>query len=318
MRVLVCGCKGKYYHSPDLPKIVRNILDEHIKAGDEFLVSDCEGVDTLLNKYFERIRYPHVTTYSMFKNRESVESVETYFQMAYDCDRCVAIWDGESMEVFINMLCICALKKECKLFLTKNNRLVEIKCIDDLKTYAGSEGVITPEDVLEVLVRCEFPDEMTEYLSSGEDVLSTYELVEIICGAPIPLSEKEKLLVLLGQRQNINYDALISVEENINQRNSFKNIKHDIRKVLSHNKNNDIWDIIYNELKELRKAVDYISRGIDWDFDKPMVLFDEWYDIDELRLKSYSHGLFTRYHKVLKYIRNEERDVSPEYAGLRS
>ena len=39
-----------------------------------------------------------------------------------------------------------------------------------------------------------------------------------------------------------------------------------------------------------------------------MILFTEWYDTDELRLKSESCGLFTSTHAIEKYIENEECD----------
>ena len=59
-------------------------------------------------------------------------AMPTNVKMMKNCDRMIAVWDGESEEVFINMLLLLALNKKCRLYHIPSGTCVEIEKIDDL------------------------------------------------------------------------------------------------------------------------------------------------------------------------------------------
>ena len=250
MKVFISGSKSLNKAGKDwmLPDSVRECLDGIMSDEDEILIGDCWGTDTIVQEYVNAAKYKKVEVYASGSHRTMrsnlghweekwfssngrtpyVYRIEKDFHMAEDCDYGVAIWDGNSKGTFINMLCLCALKKSCKLYLIQEDRWLSVDSIEDLRGLTGSEGSITDNDIREVLTMCDFSDEMIEYLVS-EGAVSPYLLVDIISLAPITLDEKEYLFGRLGKKRNLKFEAFASVEENINRGKDFKKIKHDIR-----------------------------------------------------------------------------------------
>ncbi len=154
MKVFISGskCVKKSGKEWALPEKVRSCLDGIISGGESVLVGDCWGIDTWIQEYLAEAGYANVTVYvsgSMESTRNNVggwnekhfsscgKTGYTYravkdYHMAEDCDYGVAFWDGESRGTFINMLCLCALKKPCKLYLLREDRWVDIHTLEDL------------------------------------------------------------------------------------------------------------------------------------------------------------------------------------------
>ncbi|SKB93292.1 hypothetical protein SAMN06296386_109120 [Lachnospiraceae bacterium] len=327
MKVFISGSKSLIDNTM-LPKSVQSCLNKIISEGHEIFIGDCWGTDTVVQTYLRKVKYKKVVVYvsgskgstrnnlghwteNHFSTNGStpyVYRIEKDFHMTEDCDYGVAIWDGDSKGTFINMLCLCALNKTCSLYHLKEERWIEINELEDLRKLSGPEGAISEEDILEVLTKCGFSDEMRQYLTF-EKTISPYSLLDIICGAPITLDEKSHLLSLIGKKRNLKYDAFTSVAENIKQRKDFNSIKHDIRALADYKGKDAIWNMIYDRYKEILAAKEGLYSGsVDLYPDKPLNLFAEWYDTEELQLKSSSCGIFTNPKLIETYIENEESD----------
>ena len=326
MKVFISGSESlnKAGKGWSLPNSVQACLDAVMSEGSEILIGDCWGTDTIVQEYLNKAKYKMVTVYSSGSHPKMrsnlghweemrfspngrtpyVFRIEKDFHMAEDCDYGVAIWDGNSKGTFINMLCLCALKKLCKLYLVQEDRWLSIDSIEDLRGLKGQEGEITDKEIREVLTMCDFSDEMIEYLAS-ENALSPYQLIDIVSRAPITLDEKRFLFDCLGQR-NLKFDVFASVEENIEAGADFKKIKHDIRALADYRGKKTIWTELYNRSRALSEAKDFLVGDLDHNL--PLFLFSEWYDIDELQLKSSDVGMFVTTGAVEKYIENEEAD----------
>jgi len=165
MKVFISGSKSMNKAGRDwsLPESVRAKLDTIMSEEDEVLIGDCWGADARVQEYLNVAKYKKVTVYSSGshpKMRSNVGQweekhfspngrtpyvfrIEKDFHMAEDCDYGVAIWDGNSKGTFINMLCLCALKKPCKLYLLQEDRWGDVDSLEDLRGLAGPEGKIT-------------------------------------------------------------------------------------------------------------------------------------------------------------------------------
>lgn len=329
MKVFISG--SKRVKDEALPESVCSYLNDMMADGNEILIGDCWGMDTIVQVYLFASKYKKVKVYAS-TGLDSVRSnlghweekichpnvrtpfafrKEKDFQMAADCDCGLAIWNGNSKGTFINMLCLCAMQKPCKLYLLKEERWINVDSLEDLRGLTGDEGRIGKKDVHQVLTECGFSDEMTEFLVT-KDALSPFELVNIICRAPIALDEKSKMLIRLSSKRNLKFDTFVSVEENMKQGKTFNNIKHDIRKLADFKGEKTIWTVLYDKRLSIQEAMDELHSQVgdrdNWYNNKSLVLYDEWYDTDELQLKSASCGVFYDLGEIEKYIENEEYD----------
>lgn len=334
MKVFISGSKSLCEISSDqkLPKTVRTYLDRVMSGNDEVLIGDCRGADTLVQEYLSAKKYDSVIVYESGNNGTArnnlghweekhipskgrtayAHRMEKDLHMADDCDQGVAVWDGESKGTFINMLCLCALGKPCKLYLFREERWIDLNSPEDLRAFTGPEGIFTADEEREVLGRCGFSDEMKEYLVSKE-AISPYALINVICRAPITLDEKSNLLKCMAGKRNLKLEAFASAEGNAGQGKDYESIKQDIRELADFRGEESIWTILYDRLCVLLDAKrELYSSEDDEIHDKSLILFSEWYDIDEIRLKSSVAGLFTSVGAIEKYIENEEYDVEPD------
>lgn len=327
MKVFISGSRSLDKAGDDwrLPDSVRACLDASMSEGNEILISGSRGADTVVQEYLNASKYKMVTVYysgSYLKDRSNighwgekrfspngrtpyVRRIEKDFHMAEDCDCGVAIWDGDSNGTFINMLCLCALKKSCKLYLIKEDRWLNIDSLEDLRALTGPEGAITEKEIREVLTACDFSDEMIEYLVS-EGSISPYQMVDIISRAPIPLDRKTFLFARMGNMRNLKFEVFASVKENVDVGADFKKIKHDIRALADYRGEKTIWTNLYDRSMALLEAEHFFVG--DFDHNLPLFLFTEWYDTDELQLKSGAEGMFLTTEAIEKYIENEEVD----------
>ena len=323
MKVFICG--SKIGIDKMLPESICSCLKEIMAEDSEILIGDCWGIDTVVQNYLSATKYKKVKVYTSGRHKNIrcnsgnweekwfiangrtayVLRIEKDFHMAEDCDYGIAIWDGESKGTFINMLCLIALKKSCKLYLIEEDRWLSVDSMEDLRGLTGPQGAITDNDIREVLTMCDFSDEMIEYLVS-EGAVSPYQLVDIISRAPITLDEKRCLFGRLGKKRNLKFEAFASLEENINMGKNFKKIKHDIRAIADLRGERTIWTELYDRSRALSEAKDFIVGNLDHNL--PLFLFSEWYDTDELQLKSSDVGMFATTDAIEKYIENEEAD----------
>ena len=146
MKIFICGTRriNEYCKDQKLPAEVLSELDDLIKNAEEIIIGDCPGFDTLLQKKLNDKQYRNVTVYVSrkrnltFSNKGKWEekhfaahgtigyrsSVEKDLHMAEDADRGIAIWDEESTNTYVNMVCLAMLNKPCKVFLLKKRNLL--------------------------------------------------------------------------------------------------------------------------------------------------------------------------------------------------
>lgn len=326
MKVFISG--SKVGDTESLPNSVLSYIDDLMADGSEIVIGDCWGIDTMVQEYLSASKYKLVTVYASGSHKTMrsnighweekwfspngrtpyVYSIEKDFHMAEDCDCGLAIWDGKSKGTFINMLCLCALQKSCRLHLLKEERWINVDSLEDLRDLTGDNGRISKDDVRRVLTACGFSDELANYLVK-EEALSPFELIDIISRAPITLDEKSALFGSLGNKRNLKFESFVSVEENIKQGKSFKTITHDIRALADFREEGSIWTVLYERSKDIQAAREGVySTDKDLYDNKPLVLFTEWYDLDEMQLKSSSCGVFANPEAIERYIENEEYD----------
>lgn len=224
--------------------------------------------------------------------------------MVEDADEGIIIWDGESISQFVNMLNLVILGKPCNMYLLKEDRWAEIKNLEDLSEYAGECGEWRNADVEEILTKCEFSIEMKTYMMV-EDRLNDYTLIDMVCYAPISLTDKMEILAKLYQKRNVKAEIFQAV--NAGKNNEFKYIKKLIRKIISNESDCSIWSYIDNAYKTINRAVNIFKNSVYYD-EYVFSLYSEWYDTDVFIEKSSSAGLFRDIGQVIKYIENEEKE----------
>lgn len=134
MKYFVSGSKS----ISTLPESTIEVIDLFISLEAEFLVGDCYGVDTAVQKYLESKGYSNVTIYcsgesprNSFVTGAKVHSCAEAakgltgrafhyvkdIQMATDCDFALVIWDGKSKGSENNIKRILNLDKKHNFFI---------------------------------------------------------------------------------------------------------------------------------------------------------------------------------------------------------
>ncbi len=334
MSVFVSGSKRLFINEKDegnewhLPETVRERLNELISDGEDILIGDCPGVDSYVQKHLKTSGFKKVTVYvsgSKGRTRNNAGKweekhfrtqgrtaysyrIEKDFRMAENAEYGIAIWNGESKGTFTNMAYLVAQGKTVQLYYIPENRWISISSVEDLMPFAGEEGKIGSEEIQIIMERCAFSKEMIEFQVS-ENVMSPYTLADVVYRAAIPLDTKEYLLSIMFNKRNMKTEVLDSVSNNISQGKHIKAIKHDIRAIADCRGEESIWTHLWDLHDEIEQAKKERYEGaIDLWEGKPMYLFTEWYDTEDLCFKSEPCGFFREYGAVQKYIENEEKD----------
>ena len=312
----------------EVPETVKKCLDELILSESDILIGDCAGIDNRVQEYLSNKKYDNVTVYvsgSKGFTRNNIGKwmekhfraqgqtaysyrIEKDFRMAEDAESGIAIWDGESKGTFINILYLAAQGKKSKVYLIPKDRWINIDSVDDLEQYAGKEGIIGSGEKKEIMTRCGFSDEMIDFHTS-KNLMSPYVLAEIICGAPVSLDAKLYMLGIMGRKRNIKREVYDSVLENIRHGKPLKLVKHDIRAIVEYRSKDTIWTHLWKLHDEIMEAKNAMFEPVGTPLhDKPLYLFSEWYDTEDLYHKSSPCGLFIMPELVKKYIENEEKE----------
>ena len=334
MSVFISGSKRLFINEKDegnewqLPATVRKRLDELVSGGEDILIGDCWGVDSYVQEYLRTSRYKKVTVYvsgSKGRTRNNAGKweekhfrtqgrtaysyrIEKDFRMAEDAEYGIAVWNGESKGTFTNMAYLVAQGKTVQLYFIPKNSWINISSVEDLRPFVGQEGKIGSEEIQIILEKCGFSKEMIAFQVS-ENMMSPYTLADVVYRAAIPLDTKEYLLSIMFNKRNMKTEVLDSVSNNISKGKLIKVIKHDIRAIADFRGEESIWTHLWDLHDDIEQAkMGRYGGAIDLWEGKPMYLFTEWYDTEELRLKSEPCGFFREYGAVQKYIENEEKD----------
>ena len=209
MITYICGTNGIHYR--EFPKAFWEDVGTLMSNGDEILLGDSDFDHRVYgrckNKQYEKVSVmrlvPPKHRYPMARIKYALSA---NVKMLKDCDRMIAVWDGESEEVFINMLLLLALNKTCRLYHIPSGTCVEIEKIDDLKPYVIECHGWTNADEREILRKCGFSEEMIAS-NTADGTFSESYIAEIICKAPVSLKSKTDMLVSLRKKNSIKYDA---------------------------------------------------------------------------------------------------------------
>lgn len=126
-----------------LPQPVMDMLTKSIYDGDEILVGDCQGVDTLVQEVLKRAKYPNVTVYcsgstcrNVLDSSWSVKHIQVprgytgraFYAvkdnaMAIAADSGIAIWDGKSVGTGNNIKNLTFRGKTVTVFRTDLNEI---------------------------------------------------------------------------------------------------------------------------------------------------------------------------------------------------
>ncbi len=225
MRVFISGSKVLKDSIGDgrLPDTVYSKINSLMADGAEIIIGDCYGADTLVQRYLYEKQYRNVTVYvSGNKNgtRNNIGNweekhfgvhntsngygmrIEKDLHMAEDADCGLALWDGESKGTFVNMVCLAAQGKTCSTYFLNEQKWVDISSLDELERYLNQHYGWQDEDIDKVLAICGFSEEMRNYLVT-EHLISAFDLIDIVCQAPVSLEEKIRTLNFLGRENNI-------------------------------------------------------------------------------------------------------------------
>ncbi len=151
MKIFICGTENihkKSLHN-QLPYDVVSAIDNTIKESADIIISDCFGIDELVQEYLNSTGYRNVIVYvsgSKTKARHNIGNweekhlkidgkrrtassmkLEKCFQMAHDADEGMAVWDGKSIGTFINLLNLTILGKKSRVYLLNENKWIDIK-----------------------------------------------------------------------------------------------------------------------------------------------------------------------------------------------
>ncbi len=328
MKIFISGSSRSHSdQKPNtLPKEVKERLDLYMLNNVAILVGDCSGVDRLVQEYLHSAKYRNVTVYVSGGDKHTRNNAghwgekhvntgrkvgygffrEKDFAMAEDADEGLAVWDKKSRGTYLNMLMLAALGKTCALYLPDEGRWLDIRTIEDLRPYIGQPGELGQNEMMNTLEICGFSEEMKEYLINGEK-LSPWNMLDMICQAPVNLGSKLHTIMWFMKERNLNYEMFESVRRDISEGKDYKMIKKNVCRLTDFPTKGLFWSDLFEAYREMAEAYDAFSKDFDPD-DQVLYLFEEWYDPDLLSEKSSPVGIFYSLAQVFEYIENEERE----------
>ncbi len=310
MITYICGTNGLRYS--EYPKEFREEVNALMAEGDEILLGDSD-LDHRVhgqcrNKQYENVSVMrHSSPRAGFPLSQTRAETPSGVNMLKKCDRMIAVWDGESEDVFLNLLLLVALKKKCKLYHLPSGSCVEVGTIEDIKPFVTECHGWTDEDYRDVFRKCGFSEEMIAY-NTGDCEYGETKLAEIICKAPISLKGKYDMLEDLRKKNSIKFDSFINVSKLLSEGATYERIEQTIRDVIG-----DYGMCLDGCCAATRNAeIDLENKDL---FDERCVyyLFTEWYATDVFWVKSQPDGVFTSMKDVMRYMKlNDEYENDPD------
>lgn len=294
MVVYYCGSFIRY---ADIPHALWEDVDACIAAGDEILV----GNDGFGHRVYGRCKSRQYENASVCKTTKPYPKLSCDEEMLKKCDRMIAVWDGESQEVVVNILLLLALQKKCRLYFLPYDLCIEISSVEDFEPWVPDREGWTPKYVRKVLKTCGFGKEMLEHILRHGS-LSEYVMTDVVCRAPIPLKKKQELLDELIKRDNTNFKTFVKAAEAI-KAGDYDAVRKAVMDVFVR-----MDDSLYDAFNECTLAEMGLRHYTYY-------LFDEWYDPDVLIKKSHPCGMFGTFKQVKNYIKKEMEYEREEMGG---
>ena len=294
MVVYFCGSTIRY---ESIPKALWEDVDACIAAGDEILVGN-EGFG---HRVYGRCKSRQYENASVCKTTKPYPKLSCYEELVKKCDFMVAVWDGESQEVVVNIMLLLALQKKCRLYFLPYDLCIEISSVEDFEPWVPDREGWTPKFMRKVLKTCGFSKEMLEHiLRRGR--LSVYVMTDVVCRAPIPLKKKHELLDELIKRNNAHFKTFVKAAEAI-KAGDYDAVREAVMDVFVR-MDDSLYDA-FNECTMVEAGLNHYTY----------YLFNEWYDPDVLIEKSYPCGLVGTFKQVKNYIKKEMEYEREEMGG---
>ena len=294
MKIYICG--SKYIN--ELDKETIKAIKKHVEKGNEILVGDdANGIDTLIQSVLRD--YDKVTVYSPFEEarvnlgnwpvvqagrKERLSHMKTFYfakdaKMASDADMGLVIWDGFSVDAFINMLNIVVQHKNAEILRSGEGLDLLTSEFKDLEKLIAknrqfvSETEHLPKDLYEPAIKsCGLSKDMEDFYI--ENMQTKGKLYDIILGAPVSIEKKKEILKPLLKTDDL-FQELYGYEEAVSRDSCYIEesgrayIAEDfIYTVLSHSFSKLYYEIC-RAMKEqsLRKGEYLIVNSCDYDID---------------------------------------------------
>lgn len=217
-----------------------------------------------------------------------------YVSMIRKCDRMITVWDGESSEVFINLILLLSLHKSCKMYYLPSKTVFEIGSVDDLAPYVIDREGWNIADLESVLKDCGFKDQMIKYTLTG-GLKSEQLMTEIISKAPVSLTKKREILKRLQEKNNLKYKLFNEVADKIKRGADFELVKQQVLEVFGQ---------FGGRINNCLSALNLVEQNCKYSH---YYVFEEWYDRELFMVKSVSDGMFFSLDKVMDYVQRKDR-----------
>lgn len=337
MKVYISGTK---YFVPGTwregvpPETFATAIDEIVEKGEEIIVCDFYGVDTVVQEYLQDKEYKNVTIYVVgkktrknvgnWKEKHIIPSdnatkfrycVDRELSIVENADYGIIAWNGCDRESYVDMINLVYLGKKCRLYLMEEDKWIDICTLEELENFAGEQGKIEEEDIKSILEICGFSEEMKEFLV-GNEAVNDYQLVEIIYNAPIGLRTKISLLMDLWRKRNQNREFFDLAIQYRDKGYDFKKLKKAFRNLSAAPAENCVWRRIQEMKEDMDTAFRYLfENNAGWGLGSVYSLFSEWYDTEVFMEKAYNLGIFSAQRYAFDYIENEEQEIREDCNG---
>lgn len=306
MKLFAGGSKG--IKLPE--KMIKDKIDEWIAAGTEILIGDCFGADAAMQQSLADQKYPNVTVYTVHAEprlnagswRVSVipdSNLSFTFQdyrrkdaaMAKAADGGFMIWDGKSRGTFVNMVELLGLGKPVEVWLTEKQRHLTFHTLEELAALlpeTAEEKVWLSADKQAAFLRQFMPSRsMQAYLASHP--LKKREIVDIICGAPVPLEEKIRWMARLSKRENLYAEIIWQCLKSPDRQEAGRVAEYAIE---------DSFSVMDGQIRRALREL-HAKPG------ELFLLIEAWYDEEWKDEKNDSGIPFLTFEKALEYIRRD-------------
>lgn len=208
--------------------VIREKLGRAVEEHTEFLIGDCYGADTAMQKFLAEIDYPRVTVFTAHKvprhncGNWPVNTIDGILTesfaaqrkkdaaMAKAADCGFMFWDGKSKGTFVNIIDLLGQSKPVCIFLTQKSKFVRLSSLHELLALlpesATGNSPITAQEKAALLNVFMPSTAMKSYLAAQP--LTKNQISMLICGSPVPLKEKMKWMRRLAEKENLFSDIL--------------------------------------------------------------------------------------------------------------
>ena len=298
--------------------VIREKLGRAAEEHTEFLIGDCYGADTAMQKFLAEIDYPRVTVFTAHKEPRHncgnwpVHTIDGILTgsfaaqrkkdaaMAKAADCGFMFWDGKSKGTFVNIIDLLGQGKPVCIFLTQKSKFVRLSSLHELLALlpesATGNSLITAQEKAALLNIFMPSTAMKSYLAAQP--LTKNQISLLICGSPVPLKEKMKWMRRLAEKENLFSDILRESLALQDKSNAGRLAQEMIEGSFSH------------QAGQIKQALNELNSSTEAVF----LLVETWHD-DETNNQKTGTGIpFFDVEDALDYIRHDMASAGADYS----